>query len=329
MATDRRRAISTRPASSEELDCWSHAAASLTHLSGTYSNAANVETIGRINRLISVWPTDDTLPAQGLNAVKEMYHKLNLGLEGIKATSEREVKAIDDAIERLDVLIALRKAPESAEKRIKRPRPPSPSSTPVPPAPATAIPNRVSITLPARASVGPSPAAAFPRGPKALLARQLPLQQNRKVAFHQPSGKPSSGGKPSSNANANTDAGENNWILAFVVRCLNNDKNRYEVQDPEPQENGEPGLCYNTTLKAIIPLPDPNAPPGSPSHLSSYQEFPPGSTVMALYPDTSCFYRAEVISAPKYTQQTGRFEDDDNQEHSVSAEWVVEWPEGR
>ncbi|KAK7048358.1 SAGA-associated factor 29 [Favolaschia claudopus] len=340
MATDRRRAISTRPASSEELDCWSHAATSLTNLSTIYSNAATIETIGRVNRLISVWPADDTLPAQGLDNVKQIYRKLYSGLEEIQTTSDREIKAIDDAIERLDVLIALRKAPESAEKRMKRPRPPSPSSTPVPSAPTVVVP-RVSITLPARNSVGPSSANAFSRAPKALLAKQLPLQEGRKVAFHQPSGKPSAGGKPTGNSNASPDTGENNWILAVVVRCLNNDKHRYEVQDPEPQEDGQPGLCYNTTLKAIIPLPDPNAPAGSPSHLSSYHEYPPGSTVMALYPDTSCFYRAEVISTPKYSQQAGRatpsskhiyklkFEDDDNQEHAVSAEWVVEWPEGR
>jgi hypothetical protein len=62
---------------------------------------------------------------------------------------------------------------------------------------------------------------------------------------------------------------------------------------------------YNTTLKAIIPLPDPNASPGSPSHVESYQEFPAGSVVMALYPDTSCFYRAEVLSTPKEMQLTG------------------------
>ncbi|KAJ7780653.1 SGF29 tudor-like domain-containing protein [Mycena maculata] len=338
---DRRRAISTRPASSEELDCWSHAATSLTHLSGIYSNPATIETIGRVNRLISVWPADDTVPAQGFDNVKQIYRKLSSALEEIQTTSDREVKAIEDAIERLDVLIALRKAPESAEKRIKRPRPPSPSSTPVPPAPAIPVPSRVSITLPARNSVGPAP-AVFSRDPKVrreALARQLPLQEGRKVAFHQPSGKPmgSSGGKPNGGGGGNVDTGEN-WILAVVTKCLNGDKNRYEVQDPEPQEDGQPGLCYNTTLRAIIPLPDPNASPGSPSHLSSYQEFLPGSTVMALYPDTSCFYRAEVISTPKYTQQTGRmtpsskhiyklkFEDDDNQEHSVSAEWVVEWP---
>jgi SAGA-associated factor 29 len=63
---------------------------------------------------------------------------------------------------------------------------------------------------------------------------------------------------------------------------------------------------YTASLRAIIPLPDPTAPPGSPAHVSSYQEFPAGSTVMALYPDTSCFYRAEVIATPKDLQPPGR-----------------------
>jgi SAGA-associated factor 29 len=57
---------------------------------------------------------------------------------------------------------------------------------------------------------------------------------------------------------------------------------------------------------------------------------------MALYPDTSCFYRAEVIASPKDISTQGRasgttyyklkFEDDDDQEHMVSAAEVVEWP---
>ena len=63
---------------------------------------------------------------------------------------------------------------------------------------------------------------------------------------------------------------------------------------------------YTAPLRAIIPLPDPTALPGSPAHVSSYQEFPAGSTVMALYPDTSCFYRAEVIATPKDLQPPGR-----------------------
>ena len=84
---------------------------------------------------------------------------------------------------------------------------------------------------------------------------------------------------------------------------------------------------------------------------------------MALYPDTSCFYRAEVIESPKDVQINNRvsayrewesflvrltdlilqggpgskhavpmyrlkFEDDDDQEHLVQSNWVVEWPGG-
>lgn len=77
---------------------------------------------------------------------------------------------------------------------------------------------------------------------------------------------------------------------------------------------------------------------------------------MALYPDTSCFYRAVVIASPKEVQPGARvrfrlaqtsvirrltvrlqgpkqvpmyklkFDDDDDQEHTVSSLWVVEWP---
>ena len=104
----------------------------------------------------------------------------------------------------------------------------------------------------------------------------------------------------------------------------------------------------------MIPLPDPEAPANSHSHPNSYPVFGAGSTVMALYPDTSCFYRAEVtevVTAPRegrvsraislchlcltlrFTSQNMpkqqyrvRFEDDDDQIHTVPAQWVVEWP---
>jgi hypothetical protein len=63
---------------------------------------------------------------------------------------------------------------------------------------------------------------------------------------------------------------------------------------------------YNTTLRSIIPLPDPTAPQNSASHQSAYPVFPAGSTVMALYPDTSCFYRAEVVASPSDMHPAGR-----------------------
>ncbi|GLB38540.1 putative SGF29 tudor-like domain containing protein [Lyophyllum shimeji] len=336
---DRRRGVPTRPASSEEVECWSQAAESLAALSNKYSSQSTLETIERVNRLISAWPPDDTLPAEGLDGVKTIYKKLAPGLRDIQTAAEEEAKVLEDALERISVLIALRQAPLDQvpqEKRLKRPRAPSPSAAPVPVVPASVPSTRgVSITLPARSSVGPSPAIPFSRDPKArreALAKQLPLQPGRKVAFHPPPGKPANGGA--------TENDENTWILALVIKCINADKNRYEVQDAEPQEDGQPGIVYNTTLRAIIPLPDPNAPPGSPAHVNAYQEFPAGATVMALYPDTSCFYRAEVIATPKEMNPRAasapsskymptyklKFEDDDNQEHTVAAQWVVEWP---
>ncbi|KAI0632097.1 SGF29 tudor-like domain-containing protein [Trametes polyzona] len=334
-----RRGVSKRPASSEELECWSQASASLSKLSTMLSEHERDDTVGRIHRLLSGWPTDDTLPSEGIEHVKTLYKKLNSGLNEIKATAERDAEAIDDVLERLSVLIALRKASEAIppEKRQKRPRGVSPSApavagTPAPPNP----PSRgVSITVPPRGSVGPQPSIPFSREPKArreALAKQLPLQEGRKVAFHPPTNTSKSDGA--------TGGKDEEWILAVVTKCINQDKNRYEVMDPEPQEDGQPGMKYNTTLRAIIPLPDPNAPADSPTHLNAYPEFPPGSTVMALYPDTSCFYRAEVIAAPKEVAAMTRtapgkqstptyklkFEDDDDQEHLVHAHCVVGWP---
>ncbi|KAK7690032.1 hypothetical protein QCA50_006677 [Cerrena zonata] len=328
-----RRGTSKRPATSEEVNIWTDAATVLSKLSSQVSSPETNDVVGRVNRLLSAWPTDDTMPSEGFESLKNIYTKLNKGLNEIKANAERDAKMAEDAIERLDVLIALRRASEEQppEKRQKRPRGSSPPPTVTPPTPVPSRPG--SITLPPRNSVGPSQ-VPFSRDPKArreALNRQLPLREKRKVAFHPPkAGDTSSGGKDSEE-----------WILAVVNRCINQDKNRYEVQDPEPQEDGSPGQCYNTTLRAIIPLPDPDAPPDSPSHLNAYPEFPARSTVMALYPDTSCFYRAEVITSPKDVQATGRnastrqgpvyklkFEDDDDQEHTVSAQWVVEWPGG-
>ncbi|KJA23198.1 hypothetical protein HYPSUDRAFT_137927 [Hypholoma sublateritium FD-334 SS-4] len=306
-----------------------------------YSRSGAADTIGRVNRLISVWPTDDTLPAEGLASLKTNQGKLTLGLNEIISQARKEAEVLDDALERVGVLIALRKAPElsmSAEKRNKRPRAPSPSGTPVPAQSASAYTRSVSITLPPRTnSVGPTSNLRDSRAKKdSLVLKQQPLQQGRKVAFRPPKG---------------ADAEEGTWIIAEITRIINSSKDggKYEVQDVEPQENGEPGVIYTASLKSIVPLPDPTASVGSPAHMSLHPIFPIGSTVLALYPDTSCFYRAEVISIPpndkvsldadfpssilnqnksslnKYYRV--KFEDDEDMIHNVQASYVVQFPQ--
>lgn len=87
---------------------------------------------------------------------------------------------------------------------------------------ASTQPSRsVSITLPPRNSVGPPP-IPFSRDPKArreALAKQLPLQEGRKVAFHPPP-------NTSKLAEGIPPGKDEEWILAVVTKCINQDKNR-------------------------------------------------------------------------------------------------------
>ncbi|KAI9443512.1 SGF29 tudor-like domain-containing protein [Lactarius indigo] len=336
---ERRRGVSKRPASTEEIDCWSHSISALSNLA---VNSSTQETVGRVNRLIATWPADDAFPADGFESVnlKSNYKKLVAGLKDIKTQSDGDVKALDEAIEKLGVLIAMRKAPEPTsqdKQRPKRPRAHSPLSSSTPPTSALVANGRNTSTPNQRGSAGPQPSTPLLRGAKVrgdtlrdTLLKQLPLQEGRMVAFHPPSsGKGADGTSPD----------DMTWIMARIVKSFHQDKYRYEVEDIEPQEDGKP-LRYRASLgsarTSIIPLPDKDALVGSPAHIGAYQEFPTGATVLALYPDTSCFYRAEVVASPKDIPTQGRnsgttyyklkFEDDDDQEHMVSAAEVVEWP---
>ncbi|EJC98115.1 uncharacterized protein FOMMEDRAFT_114966 [Fomitiporia mediterranea MF3/22] len=332
---DRRRALSQRPASTEELQCWAVVVAKLNACRQTYEKPETMETMGRVNRSISAWPTmsgDNGEPLEPFETIKATYKKLSSGLADIQKHAEAEAKAIDDALESLSVLSALRKPENQAiqDKRNKRHgRGSSPLSAPATPTPPPV--NKITLSVKVdrdRASESPGAPAQQPfkgdaKARHRFYQKQLPLQEGRKVAFHPPS----TGG---------AEADENTWILAVITRCINPEKNRYEVQDAEPQEDGQPGQRYSSNTKTMIPLPDPEASPNSPSHPNAYPVFGTGSTVMALYPDTSCFYRAEVIEvvdAPR-EGRTGsaklayrlRFEDDDDQVHTVKSQWVVEWP---
>lgn len=114
----------------------------------------------------------------------------------------------------------------------------------------------VSITVPpARSSVPPQhiPFSREPKARREALSRQLPLRPGRKVAFHPPTNTIKA-------AEGATGGKDEDWILAVVTKSINQDKNRrallpidrdqrahglfyrYEVQDPEPQEDGSPGM---------------------------------------------------------------------------------------
>ena len=93
-----------------------------------------------------------------------------------------------------------------------------------------------------------------------------------------------------------------------------NSQIRYEVQDPEPDENGAPGQIYKTTAAALIAIPGPDAP---------LPDFPIGKQVLARYPETTTFYRAEVKGAKKELYRL-KFEDDQDQEMEVGRRYVLD-----
>ena len=89
----------------------------------------------------------------------------------------------------------------------------------------------------------------------------------------------------------------------------------YDVQDPEPEENGAPGQIYKANAAALIAIPTADAP--LPEHTV-------GKSVLARYPETTTFYRAEVTKITKDTCKL-KFEDDQNQELEVDRRYVLDF----
>jgi SAGA-associated factor 29 len=89
----------------------------------------------------------------------------------------------------------------------------------------------VSITVPPRTnSVGPVGHSRDSRNKKDASYKPPILQPERKVAFRPP---------PSTQSSQE----DSTWIMAIVTKYLGSDKQgpKYEVQDAEPQDDGQPG----------------------------------------------------------------------------------------
>lgn len=85
--------------------------------------------------------------------------------------------------------------------------------------------------------------------------------------------------------------GEENWILAEVV-SFNSGANKYEVDDIDSEEGKE---RHNLSRRRVVPLPVYKADPER--HPEAI--FPKGTLVLALYPQTTCFYRATIHEPPR------------------------------
>lgn len=109
------------------------------------------------------------------------------------------------------------------------------------------------------------------------------------------------------------------WIQCIILQVIEKGSTkRYEVQDPEPDEHGNPGEKYRTTAGALIAIPPPD------TKLADYEV---GRQVLARYPETTTFYRAEVLGTTKTKDGSFcrlKFEDDQNQVNEVMRRYVLD-----
>ncbi|RDL38934.1 uncharacterized protein BP5553_03274 [Venustampulla echinocandica] len=78
---------------------------------------------------------------------------------------------------------------------------------------------------------------------------------------------------------------ELDWIQGIVTRVIGEGKSRrYEVRDPYPDDKTL-DTVYKSSASQMVPIP----PPGS-----KLEDYEVGKRVLALYPTTSTFYRADV-----------------------------------
>ena len=83
--------------------------------------------------------------------------------------------------------------------------------------------------------------------------------------------------------------GDENWILAEVV-SYNHSSAKYEVDDIDEEQKDR----HTLSRRRVIPLPTMRASPET-NPEALYQS---GATVMAIYPQTTCFYKGVIKEQP-------------------------------
>lgn len=100
--------------------------------------------------------------------------------------------------------------------------------------------------------------------------------------------------KPATTTDATAAADESNWILAEVV-SYNSNSGKYEIDDIDEEQKER----HVVSRRKIIPLPQMRANPvTNPEAL-----FEKGSLVLALYPQTTCFYQGVIGRTPETSNQ--------------------------
>lgn len=110
------------------------------------------------------------------------------------------------------------------------------------------------------------------------------------------------------------------WIQCEVMKVIG-DGIKFEIRDPEPDENNNPGQTFRANYKEVLLIPPVEDVP----ELNSY---PYGTKVLARYPETTTFYPAIVVGERK-GQVRLKFdgEEEVNKETEVERRLVLPFPE--
>jgi len=127
------------------------------------------------------------------------------------------------------------------------------------------------------------------------------------------------------------------WILAKVL-AYNPKTGRYEVEDSDPEEDDPSIKRFLCGPEDVIALP-PDAASVPPNALGPvaylYNAFPAKTSVLAMFPQTTTFYPAKVVTCHKKSKVVQfyqlQFEDDNDDggmtpSRKVNAQYVIPYP---
>lgn len=226
------------------------------------------------------------LPPEQLQQCEEDFRKHLENLRGAQRLVEAVGTNVGIILERA---VLKEKENEKASVSMKAPLPPSP--VPVTPAgniSADAHPDSVAAAD-SNAETADAEASGVTASPPLPSQAAKPLGRSGWVSQYNPSGPIGVGSEV---AFKPRKGGEAEWFQCEVVK-VSADGLRFEVRDPEPDEFGNPGKTFKCTWKDIIFITPETIPK---AQVSTY---PPGTKVLARYPETTTFYPAVVIGTKR------------------------------
>lgn len=111
------------------------------------------------------------------------------------------------------------------------------------------------------------------------------------------------------------------WIQCEITKIIG-DGMKYEIRDPEPDENNNPGQTFKANYKEILLIP-------SKAEVPNLIQYAHGTKVLARYPETTTFYPAVVVGTKKDGKVRLKFdgEEEVNKETEVERRLVLPFPE--